>query len=436
VHPSGDHTIPRTAVAASFRGLDLTLPLAAAVERAGCEIHERMMVLDVLRGEDGVLGAVCLHRGVDPGIVAIRAGTVVLATGGCGSLFAVSSNPSDVTGDGYAIALRAGATLRDMEFIQFYPWRCVEPFDRGRMPIQPSTFKLGGRLLNSRGERFMQSWDPERLESAGRDVSARAIYDQIRQGLDVRGGVLLDISRLSDEEWRTTNPRPAAWFENRKVDYRKTEMILSPEAHFFMGGVVVDEQGRSEISGMFVIGETAGGVHGANRLDSNAIPETQVFGTRAGATAAAEQRSVLVAEFEPALERWLVGHEELPAASGAASEFAALRRELQAVAWRDLGIVREASRLRRGLDDVDRLLTSVRELAPAGDAARLERCELLDLLLVAACCMTSALKRTESRGAHFRSDYPDRDDEHWAHALAIRGHGAEDLAVAPLSLAV
>jgi fumarate reductase (CoM/CoB) subunit A len=436
VHPSGDHTIARTVVAQSFRGLDLTLPLAAAVEQAGCEIHERTMVLDVLCGGDGALGAVCLRRGDDPGIVAIRAGTVVLATGGCGSLFAISSNPSDVTGDGYAIALRTGATLRDMEFVQFYPWRCIEPFDRGRMPIQPSTFKVGGQLLNSRGERFMETWDPERLESAGRDVSARAIYGQIRDGLDIRGGVLLDISRLSDDQWRTTNPRPAAWFESRQIDYRQTELILSPEAHFFMGGVVVDEQGRSEVTGLFVVGETAGGVHGANRLDSNAIPETQVFGTRAGAAAAAEPRSVSRTEFDAALEHWLADQRNLPAASGAASEFVALRRELQAIAWRDLGIVREAGRLDRGLRDVTRLVASVRELGPEDDAARLERCELIDLLLVAACCFTSALKRTESRGAHFRSDYPDRDDEHWSHALAVRGHAVDELAVAPLPLTV
>jgi fumarate reductase (CoM/CoB) subunit A len=436
VHPSGDHTIPRTAVAASFRGLDLTLPLAAAVEEAGCEIFERLMVLDVLRGDDGVLGAVGLRRGDEPGVVAIRAGSVVLATGGCGSLFAISSNPSDVTGDGYAIALRAGATLRDMEFVQFYPWRCIEPFDRGRMPIQPSTFKLGGQLLNSRGERFMESWDPEKLESAGRDVSARAIYDQIRQGLDVRGGVLLDISRLSDEQWRASNPRPAAWFESRGRDYRTTDLILSPEAHFFMGGVVVDEQGRSEVTGMFVVGETAGGVHGANRLDSNAIPETQVFGTRAGATAAAEPRAVSASDFDRSLRRWLDEHDELSPGTSAATEFAALRRELQAVAWRDLGIVREAHRLAGGLADVARLLAFVHQLRAADDAAQLERSELLDLLLVAACCLACALKRTESRGAHFRSDYPDRDDEHWGHAQAVHGHSVHELVVAPLSLTV
>jgi fumarate reductase (CoM/CoB) subunit A len=267
-------------------------------------------------------------------------------------------------------------------------------------------------------------------------VSARAIYDQIRQGLDIRGGVLLDISRLSDQEWRTTNPRPAAWFESRRIDYRQTELILSPEAHFFMGGVVVDQQGRSEVAGLFAVGETAGGVHGANRLDSNAIPETQVFGARAGAAAAAAPRSVSRPEFDAALDHWLADQQNSTTMVGTTSEFVALRRELQAIAWRDLGIVREAGRLHRGLADVTRLLVSVCDLAPVDDAARLERSELIDLLLVAGCCFTSALKRTESRGAHFRSDYPERDDEHWGHALAVRGHAVDDLTVGPLALTV
>jgi fumarate reductase (CoM/CoB) subunit A len=436
VHPSGDHTIARTVVAASFRGLDLTLPLASAVVASGCEVHERTMILDLVCGSDGVLGAVGLRRGASPGLVAIRAGTVVLGTGGCGSLFAISSNPSDVTGDGYAIALRAGAALRDMEFVQFYPWRCIHPFDRGRMPIQPSTFKVGGRLLNARGERFMEQWDPDKLEAAGRDVSARAIYDQISRGDAVRDGVVLDISRLSEEQWRATNPRPAAWFDSRGLHYREAEMILAPEAHFFMGGVVVDEHGRGRIPGLFAVGETAGGVHGANRLDSNAIPETQVFGARAGAAAAAEPRHVAGVEFDAAFERWSEDHGNLAGAVSAAPEFAELRRELQAVAWRDLGIVRDAERLSRGLAEVSQLLNRVQALSPVDDAARLERAELCNLLLVASCCLSSAATRTESRGAHFRADYPDRDDEHWGEPLAVRGAKLAEVEVAPLSLTV
>jgi fumarate reductase (CoM/CoB) subunit A len=429
VHPSGDHTIARTAVAANFRGLDLTLPLAAAVERIGCEVCERTTALDVLRDEHGVVGAVCRRRGEDPGLLAIRAGAVVLATGGCGQLFSISSNPSDVTGDGYAIALRAGATLRDMEFIQFYPWRCIEPFDRGRMPIQPSTFTFGARLLNAEGERFMERWDPEKIEATGRDVAARGIYDQIASGKGVRGGVLLDLSRVSDEDWQRSNPRPAAWFERRGVDVRSTELIIAPEAHFFMGGVVTDEHGRASVPGLYAAGETAGGVHGANRLDSNAIPETQVFGARAGIDAA-EQTRQKPREHGAALEAWLSARPAEPDAVGSLGDFQALRRELQEVAWSDLGIVREESRLRHGMDAVGRLTDAMGDLRAADETAALERSELRSLLFVATCCLTSALTRTESRGAHYRSDYPDRDDAAWQRVITVAGEGPERIRVA------
>jgi fumarate reductase (CoM/CoB) subunit A len=433
VHPSGDHSVSRTVVAANFRGLDFTLPLADAVRSAGCHVYEQTMALDLLRDESGVVGAICVRRGEESGELAIRAGTVVLATGGSGALYAISSNPSDVTGDGYAMALRAGAQLRDMEFVQFYPWRCIEPFDQGRMPIQPSTFKLGARLYNSAGERFMTSWDPDGIEATGRDIAARAIYQQISDGLDVRGGVLLDISALSDEQWRYSNPRPAAWFERRGIDVRSTELVISPEAHFFMGGVIVDDHGRSTVPGLFAIGETAGGVHGANRVDSNAIPETQVFGARAGAAAALAHRHVAEHAYRAGLDSWYESQANLGKSRvGDREEFKQLRRRLQAAAWRDLGIVRDGDRLQRGLDEFRTIRAEVEKLRADDPAARGDHAELLDLLLVGTCCFTAAIERRESRGAHFRSDYPSRDDDVWQHSLVISGPDIDQLTLGTL----
>jgi succinate dehydrogenase/fumarate reductase flavoprotein subunit len=423
VHPSGDHSIPRTVVAASFRGLEFTLPLAAAVRQAGCLILERTAALDVLLGDDGVAGAICMRHGDDAGLLAVHAAAVVLATGGCGQLFSVSSNPNDVTGDGYAIALRAGAALRDMEFIQFYPWRCIVPFDGGRMPIQPSTFVLGATLRNARGERFME-------EATTRDVAARQIYDQIRGGGGVRGGVELDISALSDADWRRSNPRPAAWFDKREIDPRQTELIIAPEAHFFMGGVVIGEHGEATVPGLYTAGETAGGVHGANRLDSNAIPETQVFGARAGRAAAEHAATAPTPDHRPALLAWSRARGETLGATGDTplDTYRVLRRRLQHNAWQNLGIVRRADHLRAGLIDVRETAATLHGMIPSLDALS-AHVELENLTLVAAACFTSALAREESRGAHARADFPERDDTSWTRVLTVHGRGPEDLSL-------
>jgi fumarate reductase (CoM/CoB) subunit A len=431
VHPSGDHAVPRTVVAANFKGLDFTLPLAQAVRAAGCGVLEHTMVADVLLDAGRVAGAVCLDRTRPDPVIEIAAPALILATGGAGQLFEVTSNPSDVTGDGYAIALRAGATLRDMEFIQFYPWRCIVPFDTARMPIQPSTFVAGARLLNADGERFMSAYDPVQHEATTRDIAARGIYDQIRTGRSVQGGVRLDLSRLSDDDWRRTNVRPSDYFERRGIDFRSVSMILAPEAHFFMGGLVTDAHGRSTVPGLFVAGETAGGVHGANRLDSNALPETQVFGARAGRAAA----RYAVEHPPPATGRatadaWRATHAALLAgprldgaeqADGGHPPAGRLLRSVQHTAWQKLGIVRDRERLEQGLEQLAAVGAALEDAAaPAGGSALVARFELRNLLAVGRACFSAALERTESRGAHYRLDYPAQDDAHWAEPLLVQ----------------
>ena len=166
----------------------------------------------------------------------------MLAAGGAGRLFTVTSNPADVCGGGFALALRAGARLRDMEFIQFYPWRLIRPFKSSRVPIQPSTFARGARLYNSKGERFMERYDPERKESTTRDLSARGIFDQIKAGFGIEGGVSLDVSQVPDDQFRYENSKVVDLLDPKKIDYRSIELVVAPEAHFFMGGVLIDEQ--------------------------------------------------------------------------------------------------------------------------------------------------------------------------------------------------
>jgi fumarate reductase (CoM/CoB) subunit A len=420
--PSGDHTQARVFVPEHMRGIDLTLPLRQAVLDAGVDVLEDFMALDLLREEDRVVGAVALGR-VKGEAVIVNAKATVLAAGGAGRLFTITSNPVDVCGSGYALALRAGARLRDMEFIQFYPWRLIQPFKSTRVPIQPSTFMMGARLYNSRGERFMEKYDPIKKESAARDVSARGIADQIRQGLAVDGGVVLDVSDVPEDQFRYENSKVVDLLDPKKIDYRQIPLVVAPEAHFFMGGVAIDDCGRASLRGLYAAGESAGGVHGGNRLNSNSIPETQVFGYRAGLTAAREAAVAppgrgdrhAVDKAEGMLQQ--VGSDD--AVNPAYHELAEALRGVTNV---ELGIVRTEAGLKR-------VLAGAGDIGARGGALPvytirdiLARADVLDLCATATACAASALHRQESRSAHYRSDFPDTNPA-WARTIFYESSG-------------
>jgi fumarate reductase (CoM/CoB) subunit A len=420
--PSGDHSQQRVIVPKNMRGLDLTLPLREAVEEAGVEVLEDCVVLDLLRKDGQVTGAVAVHRLRNEGYV-LGAGAVVLAAGGAGQLFSTTSNPVDVCGSGYALALRAGARLRDMEFIQFYPWRLIRPFKSIRVPIQPSTFALGGRLYNSRGERFMECYDPVRLESTTRDISARGIAEQINNGLAVEGGVVLDVSKVPDDQFRFENPKVVDLLARKSLDYRTIQLIVAPEAHYFMGGVDIDENGRANLPGLFAAGENAGGVHGGNRLNSNSVPDTQVFGHRAGAAAAAYARahpsSNSSNEHEAARLSTLLSD------SGSAEpspELEAERERLREIMTRTVGLVRDRAGLEQAVAAAREVAGKATKIKQRGHADLIALADLKDMCATAQACAESALCRTESRAAHFRSDFP-QSDPAWLCTVLYDDHG-------------
>jgi fumarate reductase (CoM/CoB) subunit A len=416
--PSGDHRHPRVLVPEHIRGTDLTLPLRAAVVAVGVDVLENVLVVELLVDDGRVVGALGIRRDRAE-LVLIRAGATVLAAGGAGRLFSVTSNPVDVTGGGYALALHAGAVLRDMEFIQFYPWRLIRPFGSSRVPIQPSTFVSGARLYNAAGERFMEAYDPVRKEAATRDVSARGIFDQIRSGKAVDGGVLLDVSAVPDDVFRHENRKVVERLDPHGIDYRAIPLILAPEAHFVMGGVLIDEWGGASRPGLFACGETAGGVHGGNRLNSNAVPETQVFGHRAGQAAArwaARAEAGSVAD-EP-IGRWArrlaairdEGSEVSPELKAALTTF-------RDAMWLGLGIVRTEAGLGKAMAQAEATEAHVGAMEPSTLGELVAATELAHLAAAASACVVSALFRTESRAAHYRDDHP-RPDPRWVATVA------------------
>jgi fumarate reductase (CoM/CoB) subunit A len=421
-HPSGDHSHPRTAVCVQRKGIGMTLPLRDAA--AGVMFLDRIIALDLMRDENGVSGVVALDQQTLE-LVTVRARATILATGGIGQLYPVTSNPNDVTGDGLALAYRAGARLVDMEFVQFYPWRLIS-YVTGRMPVQPSSFVAGAVLRNADGERFMPRYDPERRDATTRDIAARAIYTEILEGRGLHGGVRLDLAQAPLEEFVRLNPRVGRYFADHGLDLATAELILAPEAHFLMGGVVIDENGRTSLPGLLAAGEVSGGSDGGNRLDSNAIPAGQVFGRRAGIAAAADAAARGQAGLGPdAVSRWArrLGRRALggPARGtpGSSSGGTAggidrkdIKRRINDLMLRAAGIRRDGARLAEGVHEAGAL--SADYLAAAAEPRdALAAIELENMALVASIVVRAAQFRTESRAAHYRDDYPDRDDASW-----------------------
>lgn len=417
--PSGDHSRSRVLVTRNNQGTDLTLPLAAHALGLGVGALEQTMVVRLVTAANGIAGAVALDQR-SGGLVGIAAGAVILATGGAGRLFSVTSNPNDVTGDGYALAAAAGARLRDMEFIQFYPWRCIDPFDRARVSIQPSTFVLGARLYNAEGERFMERFNPDGAEVTTRDVAARGIFNEIRAGRGIRGGARLDLSPIGEEDFARSNPKIVKYLGKLGIDYRTYPFIVAPEAHYWMGGLAVDPTGATSLDGLYAAGEAAGGIHGSNRLNSNAIPETQVFGARAGRQAAGSQRKPEAAPIEAT-----VADESARLAAAGDLDDRALKERLasiKAITDRSLGIIRNGSAMQVGLESVQKVREEVSRARPASIKGLRAWQELLFLAETAELSLASALFRQESRGAHFREDFPERDDGSWRGSVfASRG---------------
>jgi fumarate reductase (CoM/CoB) subunit A len=391
-------------------------PLRQYASSVGVRFSDRVAVLDLLRDSGGVHGAVGVDLATAVPVVA-PSGATVLATGGAGQLFEKTSNPADLTGDGYAMALDAGATLVDMEFYQFYPWRIVEPlWNRARLVIQPWTFTRGGYLANRHGKRFMEAHDPVRGDAAGRDVVARGMFDEIRRGNGVRGGVRVCLGEMSPAVFRELNPLVHRLFDRHHIDPFAVEILVAPEAHFAMGGVAIDIDGRTGVRGLYAAGEVAGGVNGADRLGDNALSEALVFGARAGAAACIEP----AAEASPDLGEELLAAIASGAEAGGLERLSFLRRELATTFWRDAGVIRNAD----GLAHAEAIARHTRgeTLGMRADSAAslVAKAELIHLTLVGEALAAAAQHRTESRGAHYREDHPRPDDTRYARPIRVR----------------
>ena len=421
--PFGAHTYPRLAHIGDRTGLELIRTLQdRAVHTDGVDVHMEVTVFKFLKSDGRIAGALAYRRS-NGAVILYRCAALVLASGGAGKMYRVTSNSWESTGDGTALAYDAGAQLRDMEMVQFHPTGMVWPAGVRGILVTEGVRGEGGVLRNKEGERFMERYDRERMELSSRDVVARAINTEVLAGRGTpHGGAFLDITHRKPEFIKSKLPSMYEQFlKLANVDITKQPMEVAPTIHYAMGGVRVDaETGESTIPGLYAAGEVASGLHGANRLGGNSLSDLLVFGKRAGEAAGAVAKSNPLAsglkidevELDSAIAELMA-----PLERAAGENPFTLQAEIQDVMSIHGPIVRDGPGLEAGLQKILELGARVRTCGTGGSNSVAfnpgwhTAIDLRSMLVNAEALLRSALERKESRGAHARSDYPQTDDD-------------------------
>ncbi len=414
----GGHSAPRLAHVGDRTGLEMIRTLQDHGVHQGLEVYMECTVTRLLNDGGRVVGAFAYWRETGRFVV-FRAKAIVLATGGIGKAFKITSNSWEYTGDGHALALRAGAELIDMEFMQFHPTGMIWPPCVQGLLVTEAVRGEGGLLRNAKGERFMERYDPKRMELSTRDMVARAIYVEVKDGRGTpHGGAFLDISHKPAEVVKKKLPSMYHQFlDFANIDITKQAMEVGPTAHYIMGGVRVDaETGAATVPGLFAAGEASGGMHGANRLGGNSLSDLLVFGRRAGAGAAVYAAKA-PAHANPDADQIEAAAKELlaPFERGAGPNPYSVHRKLQDSMQSLIGIFRTEEDLKKGIEEVRKLQAEARTVRVEGSRAfnpgwHLAH-DLGSMLIVSEAVARCALQRKESRGAHARLDYTALDPE-------------------------
>ncbi len=417
----GGHTYKRLCHVGDRTGLEMIRTLQDKGVHSGMDVYMECTITKLLKDGERIAGAFGYWRETGRFIV-FKAKAVVLATGGVGKAYKITSNSWEYTGDGHAIAYEAGAELIDMEFVQFHPTGMVWPPGVKGILVTEAVRGESGILRNSRGERFMEKYDPKRMELSTRDVVARSIYTEVKEGRGTpHGGAFLDISHKGADFIKRKLPSMYHQFKDlADVDITQIPMEVGPTTHYIMGGVRVEpERGASTVPGLFAAGEVTGGMHGANRLGGNSLSDLLVFGRRAGwgATEYAKEigdntLKINDEEVEMAARDMLQPFEN----NDGVNPYS-VHQSLQDTMQDYFGVFRVKDGLKDGIVELQKLKENLSHLKIEGSRLynpgwHLCR-DLKSMFIISEAIAMSALQRKESRGAHSRVDYPNTDSLHW-----------------------
>ena len=332
--------------------------------------------------------------------------------GGGPTMYRIIACSADKAADGIALAYRAGLALRDMEMIQFHPTGLIIPGSlmTGAL-LEEGLRGAGGVLRNGRGERFMERYDPARLERSTRDLVSRASFPEIAEGRGTQnGGVWIDVSHLGAEVVERNFRGMVRRCRDFGRDLAREPVEVGPTTHFMMGGVVVDRRCRTAVEGLFAAGEDTGGVHGANRLGGNGVAESTVFGGLAGDEMAAFAEDRARPAVAPAGLAEVARRLMAPLGRSGPGDLYGLQQRLRSTMWDQVGLVREGAGLRAALGEIERIAETLADVGVTGgtafNLAWQDWLNLVNQVAVAQLIATCALLRTESRGAHYRRDFP------------------------------
>jgi len=398
-------------------GQEVASTLARACKKAGVTLLEGLMITDLIVDEKGCYGALGFQK--EGKVFGLRSGCVLLATGGAGAIYTQNDNAPGLTGDGFALGMRAGLELMDMEFVQFYPLGYAG--SKGARSIVPSLFADLGKIMNRLGEDIKEKYQihDKPIAIVSRDRLAQALYKEIAQGNGIDNALLLD---MRDVEKRQIP------FDDKIVEFFKrwfrfdVELIkITPTCHYNMGGLMIDASCRTALPGLLAAGEVVGGIDGANRMGGNALSSSLVFG------AIAARSGMAYADSNPDRTKFMTVAKDnvkkrfptMPIAQSHPPDIRSLRKDLGEVLWQKIGIIRSERGLKEGIKRIDKILNELETLQSSHSRDLWRNLECVNAALTARAIAVSALARKESRGSHYREDFPN-EDKNWDKHISVR----------------